>query len=196
MRLAERQWRVRRFRVFDAGTPSRDRNGIVTRVRQRSAIFAHDMRTGDSSPTEAPQAASVRCASGGLMRVLIATDAWHPQVNGIVRTLGSLADNARRLGVAIEFLTPDGFPSLPVPTYPGLRCAVPNPREIARRIAQARPDAIHLATEGPIGHAVRRYCVKRGLPFTTSYTTRFPEYISARLPIPEAWSHAGLPRFQ
>jgi len=130
-----------------------------------------------------------------MMRVLIATDAWHPQVNGIVRTLGSLAASARRLGVAIDFLTPDGFPSLPVPTYPGLRCALPNPREIARRVAQAEPDAIHLATEGPIGHAVRRYCVKRGLPFTTSYTTRFPEYISARVPIPEAWSYAVLRRF-
>jgi glycosyltransferase involved in cell wall biosynthesis len=131
----------------------------------------------------------------GIGRVLVATDAWHPQVNGIVRTLGSLADSACRLGVAIEFLTPEGFSSLPVPTYPGLRCALPNPREIARRIEQAGPDAIHVATEGPVGHAVRRYCVKRGLPFTTSYTTRFPEYISARVPIPEALSYAVLRRF-
>src|SRR5215813_2827479 len=174
---------------------SKDRNGIVTWVRQRSAIVAHDTQTSDSSSTDAPQAVPARRASEGLMRVLVATDAWHPQVNGIVRTLGSLAASARRLGTAIDFLTPDGFPSLPVPTYPGLRCALPNPREIARRIAQARPDAIHLATEGPIGHAVRRYCVKRGLPFTTSYTTRFPEYISARVPIPEAWSYAVLRRF-
>src|SRR5215813_8844407 len=174
---------------------SKDRNGIVTWVRQRSAIVAHDTQTSDSSSTDAPQAVPARRASEGLMRVLVATDAWHPQVNGIVRTLGSLAASARRLGTAIDFLTPDGFPSVPVPTYPGLRCALTNPREIARRIAQARPDAIHLATEGPIGHAVRRYCVKRGLPFTTSYTTRFPEYISARVPIPEAWSYAVLRRF-
>jgi glycosyltransferase involved in cell wall biosynthesis len=131
----------------------------------------------------------------GIGRVLVATDAWHPQVNGIVRTLGSLADSARRLGVAIEFLTPEGFSSLPMPTYPGLRCALPSPREIVRRIEQAGPDAIHVATEGPVGHAVRRYCVKRGLPFTTSYTTRFPEYISARVPIPEALSYAVLRRF-
>lgn len=129
------------------------------------------------------------------MRVLIATDAWHPQVNGVVRTLMSLAKSARRLGVAIEFLTPEGFPSLPVPTYPGLRCALPNPRAIARRIEQAAPNAIHIATEGPIGHMVRRYCIKRCLPFTTSYTTRFPEYISARFPVPEAWTYAALRRF-
>jgi glycosyltransferase involved in cell wall biosynthesis len=129
------------------------------------------------------------------MRVLIATDAWHPQINGVVRTLKSLAESARRLGVAIEFLTPEGFPSLPVPTYPELRCALPNPREIARRVEQASPDAIHIATEGPVGYMVRRYCRKRGWPFTTSYTTRFPEYISARVPIPQSWTYALLRRF-
>jgi glycosyltransferase involved in cell wall biosynthesis len=129
------------------------------------------------------------------MRVLIATDAWHPQVNGVVRTLTSLARSALKLGVTIDFLTPQGFPSIPVPTYPGLRFALPGPTRIAQRIEQAAPDAIHIATEGPIGHMVRRYCVNRGLPFTTSYTTRFPEYISARLSIPEAWSYAVLRRF-
>jgi glycosyltransferase involved in cell wall biosynthesis len=129
------------------------------------------------------------------MRVLVATDAWHPQVNGVVRTLMALAESVRRQSVAIVFLTPEGFPSVPVPTYPGLRCALPNPREIARRIERVRPDAIHIATEGPIGHMVRRYCLNHRLPFTTSYTTRFPEYISARLPIPETWSYAVLRRF-
>jgi glycosyltransferase involved in cell wall biosynthesis len=129
------------------------------------------------------------------MRVLVATDAWHPQVNGVVRTLTSLASSARRLGVEVDFLTPEGFASVPVPTYPGLRCALPGPREIARRIEQARPDAIHVATEGTIGYLVRRYCLKHALPFTTSYTTRFPEYISARLAIPEAWTYAWLRRF-
>lgn len=129
------------------------------------------------------------------MRLLIATDAWHPQVNGVVRTLMSLARSLRRQGVAVEFLTPDGFPSMPVPTYQCLRVALPNPREIARRIERAAPNAIHIATEGPIGHLVRRYCIKRGLPFTTSYTTRFPEYIGARFPIPERWTYAALRRF-
>jgi glycosyltransferase involved in cell wall biosynthesis len=130
------------------------------------------------------------------MRVLVATDAWHPQVNGVVRTLASLAESARKLGAEIVFLTPEGFPSVAMPTYPGLRCALPTRREIAQRIEQARPNAIHIATEGPIGHMVRGYCIRYGLPFTTSYTTRFPEYISARVPVlPEAWSYAVLRRF-
>jgi glycosyltransferase involved in cell wall biosynthesis len=129
------------------------------------------------------------------MRVLIATDAWHPQVNGVVRTLTSLAANARKLGVEITFLTPEGFSSVPVPTYPNLRLALPSPRGIAHRIEAARPDAIHIATEGSIGYLVRRYCLNRGLPFTTSYTTRFPEYIAARAPIPEGWIYALLRRF-
>ena len=129
------------------------------------------------------------------MRVLIATDAWHPQVNGVVRTLTSLARAMLKLGVTVEFLNPEGFVSVPVPTYPGLRLALPSPIGIARRIKQIQPDAIHIATEGPIGHMVRRYCIHRGLPFTTSYTTRFPEYISARLSIPEAWSYAVLRHF-
>jgi len=129
------------------------------------------------------------------MRVLIATDAWLPQVNGVVRTLTSLARSARSLGVGIEFLSPDGFVTVPVPTYPGLRLAVPSRRQIARRIEQAVPDAIHIATEGPIGHAVRAYCLRHGRGFTTSYTTRFPEYVSARAPIPASWIYAALRRF-
>src|SRR6185437_13773383 len=106
------------------------------------------------------------------MKILIATDAWHPQVNGVVRTLTSLAKSAATLGADISFLTPDGFPSLGVPTYPGLR--------FARRIEEAAPDAIHIATEGPIGWMVRAYCRRRKLEFTTSYTTRFPEYVAVR----------------
>jgi len=129
------------------------------------------------------------------MRVLVATDAWHPQVNGVVRTLTSLARTAKGLGVDIQFLSPDGFRTFPLPTYPGLRLAWPTRARIARRIEGHNPDAIHIATEGPIGHAVRAYCVKRDLPFTTSYTTRFPEYISARAPIPEGWIYAALRRF-
>src|SRR5215813_13372835 len=100
------------------------------------------------------------------MKVLIATDAWHPQVNGVVRTLGSLARASNKLGVDVEFLSPDGFPSFQLPTYPGLRLALPNRRGIAERIEAAKPDAIHLATEGPIGFAVRAYCRRRGRPFT------------------------------
>jgi glycosyltransferase involved in cell wall biosynthesis len=129
------------------------------------------------------------------MRILIATDAWHPQVNGVVRTLTSLARSAAALGVDIEFLTPEGFRSLAVPTYPGLRIALPNRREIARRIEAVTPDAIHIATEGPIGWAARAYCLRHKLAFTTSYTTRFPEYIAVRSIIPEWFSYAVLRHF-
>jgi glycosyltransferase involved in cell wall biosynthesis len=129
------------------------------------------------------------------MRILIATDAWHPQVNGVVRTLTSTARSASALGAEIEFLTPDGFPSVALPTYPGLRLALPNRREIADRIEAASPDAIHIATEGPIGWAVRAYCRRHKLAFTTSYTTRFPEYIAVRSIIPAWLSYAVLRHF-
>ena len=129
------------------------------------------------------------------MPILIATDAWHPQVNGVVRTLTSLARSAAGLGAVVEFLTPDGFPSVGVPTYPGLRVALPNRSEIARRIEAASPDAIHIATEGPIGWAVRAYCRRRKFAFTTSYTTRFPEYVSVRTGIPDGLGYAVMRHF-
>src|SRR5580704_18070665 len=134
-------------------------------------------------------------AENGAMKVLIATDAWRPQVNGVVRTLGALARAAAKIGVEIEFLSPEGFWTFPVPTYPGLRLALPRGKAIAARIEQVKAHAIHIATEGPIGHAVRSYCMKVKRPFTTSYTTRFPEYIAARSPIPEAWIYSALRRF-
>jgi glycosyltransferase involved in cell wall biosynthesis len=129
------------------------------------------------------------------MRILIVTDAWHPQINGVVRTLQSIAAAAPMLGAEIEFLTPAGFPSFALPTYPGIRCAVPDTKKIANRIEEAAPNALHIATEGPVGHVARRYCIKRGLAFTTSYMTRFPEYIAARLPFPQSWAYAALRRF-
>jgi 1,2-diacylglycerol 3-alpha-glucosyltransferase/glucuronosyltransferase len=129
------------------------------------------------------------------MHILVATDAWHPQVCGVVRTLESLARTVESLGSTISFVTPDGFASMPVPTYPGLRCALPRSRDVAARIEQARPDAIHVATEGPIGLMVRRYCLRNKLPFTTSLTTRFPEYVAARAPFPVAWGYAVMRRF-
>src|SRR6202000_890406 len=136
-----------------------------------------------------------KSARAVLMRILIATDAWHPQVNGVVRTLTSLARSAALLGVDIYFLTPEGFPSMGLPTYPGLRIALPRRREIAKRIEAVAPDAIHIATEGPIGWATRAYCLRRKLAFTTSYTTRFPEYIQVRTRLPVAISYAVLRRF-
>jgi glycosyltransferase involved in cell wall biosynthesis len=129
------------------------------------------------------------------MRILIATDAWHPQVNGVVRTLTSLKKSASALGADIHFLTPEGFRSIGVPTYPGLRVALPNRGGIARRIEAVAPEAIHIATEGPIGWSARAYCRRHKLAFTTSYTTRFPEYIAVRTNIPAAVSYAVLRHF-
>jgi len=129
------------------------------------------------------------------MRILIATDAWHPQVNGVVRTLTSLARSAAALDADIAFLTPEGFPSIGLPTYPGLRIGLPNRREISRRIEAAAPDAIHIATEGPIGWSVRAHCRRRKLAFTTSYTTRFPEYVEVRTSIPAGVGYAVLRHF-
>src|ERR1700737_5002328 len=129
------------------------------------------------------------------MRILVATDAWHPQVNGGVRTPTMMAAAAKSLGADISFLTPQSFRTFALPSYPDLRLALPGRAKIARLIAEAQPDNIHIATEGPIGLAVRSYCRKRGLPFTTSFHTRFPEYISARAPIPESWIWSALRRF-
>ena len=129
------------------------------------------------------------------MRILVATDAWHPQVNGVVRTLAMTAEAAKAFGAETTFLTPQSFRTFAMPSYPGLRLALPWAAKVARLIEDARPDSIHIATEGPIGLAVRRYCRKHNLPFTTSFHTRFPEYVSARLPVRESWIWAVLRRF-
>jgi 1,2-diacylglycerol 3-alpha-glucosyltransferase/glucuronosyltransferase len=129
------------------------------------------------------------------MSVLIATDAWKPQVNGVVRTLTSLKRACARLSVEVTFLTPEGFPSFPLPTYPGLRLAIPGRQEVARRIGKVAPEAIHIATEGPIGWSVRAYCRRNGLAFTTSYTTRFPEYVSLRTGLPKGIVYAVVRQF-
>ncbi len=126
------------------------------------------------------------------MRILVATDAWHPQVNGVVRTLIMTAEAARAQSAEVSFLTPESFRTFAMPSYRDLRLALPRPAKVARLIAEAKPDAIHIATEGPIGLLVRRYCRKHGLPFATSFHTRFPDYVSARAPVPESWVWATL----
>jgi glycosyltransferase involved in cell wall biosynthesis len=128
------------------------------------------------------------------MRVLVATDAWHPQVNGVVRTYERLAREAK-LGFEVRFLTPAHFRTLPCPTYPEIRLALAGMRAVARHIGEARADFIHVATEGPIGLMTRRYCRKTNRPFTTSYHTRFPEYVAARLPVPKSWCYGLQRRF-
>ncbi len=129
------------------------------------------------------------------MRIALVTDAWFPQINGVVRTLGRVRQELLALGHEMAVVSPDLFRTLPCPTYPEIRLAVTPGRALARRLDAFAPEAIHLATEGPLGWAARAYCRARGLPFTTSYHTRFPEYLSARLPVPESWGYAVMRRF-
>ena len=126
------------------------------------------------------------------MKILVATDAWHPQVNGVVQTLTMMSHATKALGVEMVFLTPQSFRTVAMPGYGDIRLALPRPATIARLIEEAKPDAIHIATEGPIGMLVRRYCRARGIGISSSFHTRFPEYVSARLPVPEAWVWTAL----
>lgn len=119
------------------------------------------------------------------MNILIVTDAWSPQVNGVVRTLQSVRAELEAMGHRVEIISPDQFRSLPCPTYPEIRLALA--ASVGRRIDEAAPDAIHVATEGPLGLAARRYCIKQGLPFTTAYHTQFPDYVSKRTKLPARW---------
>ena len=123
------------------------------------------------------------------MRLLLATDAWTPQVNGVVRTWSNVIAELEREGDSVEVLSTarfaaEGAPTFPLPTYPEIGLALPGRRRVREAIDAIRPDAIHIATEGPIGTAVRRHCLRAGLAFTTSYHTRLPEFIAARVPLP------------
>jgi len=129
------------------------------------------------------------------MRIAIATDAWHPQVNGVVRTFGQTAVHLEELGHEVRFITPEGFLTYPCPTYPSIRLALFPQRGIQRMLRRFRPQAVHVATEGPLGHATRALCCTLSVPFTTSYHTQFPEYVRARVPVPVSWSYAYLRRY-
>ncbi len=129
------------------------------------------------------------------MRILIATDAWRPQVNGVVSTLERMTLAAGEYGAEFDFLTPQDMWTAPLPTYPDIRLAITSLDKVSAQIEEADPDHIHIATEGPIGWLARRYCLKRRRIFTTSYHTRFPEYIKARVGVPEPWTYAGLRYF-
>ncbi len=123
------------------------------------------------------------------MRILIATDAWKPQVNGVVNTYSNIEREAANAGLDLTFLTPSGFRTLPLPTYSEIRLAMIRPGDVARRVKEDSPDFVHVATEGPIGLAARAYCRDAGRRFTTSYHTRFPEYVAARIPVPLSWGY-------
>jgi glycosyltransferase involved in cell wall biosynthesis len=129
------------------------------------------------------------------VRIVIVTDAWTPQVNGVVTTLTATRACLEARGHQVLMVTPQDFLTVPCPTYPSIRLAVMPSWSISRMLEDFRPQAIHIATEGPLGHAARHWCVRRGLPFTTSFHTQFPEYIRARFPFPRRWTYAILRRF-
>lgn len=124
------------------------------------------------------------------MRILIVSDAWFPQVNGVVRTLSTVGEQLEKEGHQVRFVTPDQFRNVPCPTYPEIRLALAPGRGVRGQIEVFRPEAIHIATEGPLGLAARRYCRKHKLPFTSSFHTRFPEYIKARVGTPLSWGYS------
>lgn len=129
------------------------------------------------------------------MNILIISDAWYPQINGVVRTISTVRSELERMGHTVEVIGPDRFRTMPMPTYPEIRLALGAGRRLPPMIDALRPDCIHIATEGPLGHAARAYCLKRHIPFTTAYHTRFPEYVRDRMPIPLAFSYAVVRRF-
>lgn len=129
------------------------------------------------------------------MRIAIVTDAWRPQINGVVRTLETVSRLLREWGHEVEVFGPDRFRTLPCPTYPEIRLSLLPSSRLRHMLSAFRPDAIHLVTEGPLGWAARRLCLKKGIPFTTAYHTRFPEYVKLRTGIPLAWSYALVRRF-
>lgn len=129
------------------------------------------------------------------MRILLITDAWSPQVNGVVVTLVNTVRWLERWGHEVRVISPEGFVTLPMPTYPEIPLALMPGREVAKRLREFQPDAVHIATEGPLGGAARAYCVRNGLAFTTAYHTCFPEYVKPRFGVPLAWTYAWMRRF-
>ncbi|MGO1119232.1 glycosyltransferase family 4 protein [Rhodovibrionaceae bacterium A322] len=127
--------------------------------------------------------------------VLFVTDAWRPQVNGVVRTLEHTAEELVRMGVRVEVLSPQEFRTVPCPTYPEIRLSLTHRKAIQKRIVEFDCEHLHIATEGPLGLLAGAAARKLGLAFTTSYHTRFPEYVEARWPLPVGWLYAWFRRF-
>ncbi len=151
------------------------------------------MPMGDAGP--ARQAADCIGAHRAPLRILIVSDAWFPQVNGVVRTMSIVADHLRAGGDTVEMIGPDRFVNVPMPGYAEIRLAIAPGWRLARLVDAFVPEAVHIATEGPLGWAMRAICRKRGWPFTTAFHTRFPEYLHARTRIPLSWSWAVMRRF-
>ncbi len=125
----------------------------------------------------------------------LVTDAWHPQVNGVVRTLDKTREELTKLGINVAMITPEPYNTVPLPTYREIRLTMARPSTIHRAISDAKPDYVHIATEGPLGMMARTWCRRNHINYTTSYHTRFPEYVRARMPVPLAWTYAFVRNF-
>lgn len=130
-----------------------------------------------------------------MQRLLVISDAWGGQINGVVTTLTRTLENLEARGIQAEVVGPNEFRSVPMPGYAEIHLAIAPYRRLSRRIKTFEPDAVHISTEGPLGWAARRYCLRHNLPFTTSFHTRFPDYVSARVPIPARWVWSILRKF-
>jgi glycosyltransferase involved in cell wall biosynthesis len=140
-------------------------------------------------------AAATLLPDADTLRLLIVSDAWTPQVNGVVRTLATVAARLEALGDRVEVIGPDRFRTLPMPGYPEIRLALRPGRALRGMVDAWRPTAVHIATEGPLGMAMRALCLARRWPFTTSFHTKFPEYLQARTGLPPGLAWAWLRRF-
>lgn len=127
--------------------------------------------------------------------ILIVTDAWLPQINGVVRSLQWTAQELEKMGVRVEFLSPQEFVTIPCPTYPDIRLSLTHRRAVQRRMAAYGCEHLHIATEGPLGLLAASAARRTGTPYTTGYHTRFPEYVEARWPLPVSWFYAWFRRF-
>ena len=129
------------------------------------------------------------------MRLALVTDAWHPQQNGVVRVLDTLLRLLQTDGHHIDIISPDQFATMPCPTYPEIPLALFPGKIVAQKLEQLAPEAIHLATEGPLGWAARSWCVRHKVPFTTAYHSKFPQYLQARTGVPLFIPYAGMRHF-
>lgn len=130
-----------------------------------------------------------------MKKIALVTDAWHPQINGVVTTLGHTTKSLVKKGFQVEVFHPGQFRTFPCPSYPDIPLSLATPEALRRKLAAFAPNSVHIATEGPLGWAARSACLKAGFPFTTSYHTRFPEYLRLRLPLPLAISYSVMRHF-
>ena len=175
------------------GDPGADASQHVTRQIVRSPVLPGTVDQGEGSALRGPAGGSDHLPSPA--RILIISDAWQPQVNGVVRTLSTMVEHLRRRSDVAEVIGPEHFHTLALPSYPEIRLALVRRRHLARLIDEFAPDAIHIATEGPLGWAARGLCRRRGWRFTTSFHTRFPDYLHIRARVPLTWSWALLRHF-